>query len=125
MKRLLGLLGVGAMVGALTMVPVSVASAAAGAITGVNKIVVIYEENHSFDNLYGLWGDVNGQHVNGLGDATAAQKTQIAQDGSAYGCLLQLDVNLDTTNGSKYGTTSVAGSTAPSCANQTGPNTYP
>ena len=21
-------------------------------------VVVIYEENHSFDNLYGLWGDV-------------------------------------------------------------------
>ena len=33
-------------------------------------LVVIYEENHSFDNLYGLWGDVNGQHVIGLGDAT-------------------------------------------------------
>src|SRR4030088_1755840 len=105
MKRLLGGVGMAAMVGALTIVPVSVASAATGAIPGVNKIVVIYEENHSFDNLYGLWGDVNGQHVNGLGDATAAQKTQVGQDGAAFPCLLQNDVNLDTTNGSKYGTT--------------------
>jgi phospholipase C len=103
----------------------SAASAATQAIPGVNHIVVIYEENHSFDNLYGLWGDVNGQHVNGLADATIAQKTQIAQSGSPYGCLLQLDVNLDTTNGSKYGTTTVAGSQAPACANQTGSNTYP
>src|SRR5207249_2590491 len=26
----------------------------------VNHIVVIYEENHSFDNLYGGWEGVNG-----------------------------------------------------------------
>ena len=32
---------------------------------GYKHLVVIYEENHSFDNLYGAWGDVNGQHVDG------------------------------------------------------------
>jgi phospholipase C len=48
--------------------------------------VVIYEENHSFDNLYGMWGSVNGQHVIGLSDADAAHTTQIAQNGSAYQC---------------------------------------
>ena len=47
-------------------------------------VVVIYEENHSFDNLYGLWGDVNGQHVIGLADADAAHTTQVAQTGNAY-----------------------------------------
>ena len=26
----------------------------------VKRIVVIYEENHSFDNLYGRWERVNG-----------------------------------------------------------------
>src|SRR6266540_5303960 len=57
-------------------------------------LVVIYEENHSFDNLYGPWGDVNGQHLVGLADADAAHTTQLAQDGSAYDCLLQKDVNL-------------------------------
>ena len=61
---------------------------------GYRHLVVIYEENHSFDNLYGRWGKVNGQRVDGIGAATATAKRQVAQDGSAYGCLLQVDVNL-------------------------------
>lgn len=61
---------------------------------GYQHLVVIYEENHSFDNLYGSWGDVNGSHVEGLTDSTAAQRTQRAQDGTPYGCLPQVDVNL-------------------------------
>ena len=28
-------------------------------INGFKHLVVIYEENHSFDNLYGTWGSVN------------------------------------------------------------------
>jgi len=56
---------------------------------GFKHLVVIYEENHSFDNLYGQWGSVNGQSVNG-----SQSVTQVAQDGTAYGCLLQNDVNL-------------------------------
>src|SRR3954449_7882255 len=63
---------------------------------GYKHLVVIYEENHSFDNLYGSWGDVNGQHVEGLADASAASKTQRAQDGKAYSCLPQNDVNLSS-----------------------------
>ena len=39
---------------------------------GFKHLVVIYEENHSFDNLYGGWGSVNGQRVNGRSRATAA-----------------------------------------------------
>ena len=57
----------------------------------INHIVVIYEENHSFDNLYGGWEGVNGRS-----NADAAHTTQVAQDGTAYGCLLQNDVNLTT-----------------------------
>jgi len=57
-------------------------------------LVVIYEENHSFDNLYGMWGSVNGQQVNGLASADQVRTTQVAQNGDAYGCLLQNDVNL-------------------------------
>jgi phospholipase C len=30
------------------------------AVNAFTHIVVIYQENHSFDNLYGLWGKVNG-----------------------------------------------------------------
>lgn len=60
---------------------------------GYNHIVVIYQENHSFDNLYGKWGEVPGAgHApDGL---PAAPVAQIASDGVAYRCLLQLDVNL-------------------------------
>jgi phospholipase C len=58
---------------------------------GYTNLVVIYEENHSFDNLYGSWGKVGGGSVDG---ATAPAVTQVAQDGTAYNCLLQDDVNL-------------------------------
>src|SRR4051794_11701096 len=60
---------------------------------GFKHLVVIYEENHSFDNLYGGWGSVDGQHVDGLADAEQPNTTQVAQNGDAYGCLLQNDVN--------------------------------
>jgi acid phosphatase len=57
-------------------------------------LVVIYEENHSFDNLYGGWGSVGGRPVDGLSTADQLHTTQVAQNGDAYGCLLQDDVNL-------------------------------
>ncbi len=71
----------------------------------VNHILVIYEENHSFDNLYGGW-----EGVRGLGAATTAQKTQVNEAGAPYTCLMQLDVNLtalsptctDSTTGSTF-----------------------
>lgn len=63
-------------------------------IGGFKHLVVIYEENHSFNNLYGTWGSVSGQHVVGLADAEQVNTTQVAQNGDAYGCLLQNDVNL-------------------------------
>jgi len=58
-------------------------------LDGINHIVVIYEENHSFDNLYGGWEGVNGRAA-----ADPAHTTQLAQDGSTYTCLLQNDLNL-------------------------------
>ena len=59
---------------------------------GLKKIrhfVVIYQENHSFDNLYGLW-----PRVEGIDDADPAHTTQVNQAGAPYQCLLQNDVNL-------------------------------
>ncbi len=53
----------------------------------IDHIVVIYEENHSFDNVFGGW-----ERVNGLDDATPQQ--QVAADGSVLPCLPQVDVNL-------------------------------
>jgi acid phosphatase len=55
----------------------------------VDRVVVIYQENHSFDNLYGGW-----EGVNGVDDADAAHTTQVNQAGTPYTCLLQVDVNL-------------------------------
>jgi acid phosphatase len=64
---------------------------AAGRLAKVDHVVVIYEENHSFDNLYGGW-----EGVNGLQNASPANYTQRDQVGNAWGCLQQLDVNLTT-----------------------------
>src|SRR4051812_12445240 len=55
----------------------------------VRHVVVIYEENHSFDNLYGGW-----ERVNGRSKAPAARTAQVNQAGLPYTCLLQDDVNL-------------------------------
>src|SRR5712691_918352 len=81
----------------LAAAPVSAVSKT-GPLGTFKHIVVIYEENHSFDNLYGRWGDVNGQHVVGLADADNAHTWQYAQDGTKYTCLLQDDLNLRTTS---------------------------
>ena len=59
-------------------------------LASFSHIVVIYEENHSFDNLYGGWEGVNGR-----ANATATQSTQLKQGGvTPYACLPQNDVNL-------------------------------
>src|SRR5207237_7034545 len=73
----------------ITVVMAAVSSGASSPLSKVNHIVVIYEENHSFDNLYGGW-----EGVNGLKNADAAHTTQIDQAGVAYGCLRHNDVNL-------------------------------
>jgi len=69
---------------ALTASPAAGASPADAALGNINHIVVIYQENHSFDNLYGSW-----ERVNGLGRAEGAHTTQIGQGGVPYTCLKQ------------------------------------
>ncbi len=76
-------------------------------------VVVIYEENHSFDNLYGRWGRVGGRAVDGLSQAAPGHTIQVRQDGAPYTCLLQTDVNLTspplpTTCTEQVGATGVA-----------------
>ena len=83
------------------------ASAADTTLSKINHIVVIYEENHSFDNLYGGW-----EGVNGLTNADPAHTIQVNQEGKPFTCLLQKDVNLtspplpstctDTTTGTPF-----------------------
>jgi acid phosphatase len=58
-------------------------------LSTIGHIVVVYQENHSFDNLYGGW-----EGVNGLARADAAHTTQVGQSGTPYVCLEQNDVNL-------------------------------
>jgi acid phosphatase len=80
-----------AVLGLTLAVPPSAASA--GDHSGsdsIKHLVVIYEENHSFDNLFGGW-----EGVNGIGRANASgHVTQQAADGSTLPCLPQNDVNL-------------------------------
>jgi acid phosphatase len=57
---------------------------------GINHIVVIYEENHSFDNLFGGWEGVNGVRS----AAASGHLTQLGADGQPLACLPQNDVNL-------------------------------
>jgi acid phosphatase len=60
---------------------------------GFDHLVVIYEENHSFDNLWGLWPGVDG-----VKNAAAASSAQVDQSAgrAVLPCLLQVDVNLAT-----------------------------
>src|ERR1700693_6179612 len=60
-----------------------------GPLGSIKHIVVIYEENHSFDNLYGSWPGVNG-----VASATAANTLQLSANGTPYSCLLQNVLNL-------------------------------
>jgi phospholipase C len=76
---------------ALTALPAAGASPATTALGNINHIVVIYQENHSFDNLYGTW-----ERVNGLSHANALNTLQVNQGGGAFTCLKQNDVNLAT-----------------------------
>jgi acid phosphatase len=95
-KRLLALL-----VAAGAILVVSAGSSAApranpgdaNKLRKIDHIVVIYEENHSFDNLYGGW-----ERARGLSDADPAHTTQLGQTGPStfapYECLYQDDANL-------------------------------
>src|SRR6266568_5167567 len=75
-----------AVVGAVGLVSNAVgASPSHGSLGNYKHLVVIYEENHSFDNLYGLWGKVGHQKVDGLPDAEAGT-TQVDQSGAPINC---------------------------------------
>jgi len=108
MKRLLPILTAGAFAAAIaagSAVPAGAAADGAGSNHasssrgmrlpgGFKHLVVIYEENHSFDNLYGAWGRVHGQRVDGWKQARVGHTVQVAEDGTPYDCLLQNDVTL-------------------------------
>jgi acid phosphatase len=74
---------------ALLIAPVAAAAKRHDPLRKIDRVVVIYQENHSFDNLYGGW-----ERVDGLRGADRAHRTQVRQDGTAYDCLPQNDVNI-------------------------------
>jgi len=81
-RRIILGLSVAALLAAATAAP---AAAEPGRHTAtITNIVVIYEENHSFDNLFGGWERVDGTR----------RVTQVATDGTPLRCLPQADVNL-------------------------------
>ena len=84
----------------------------------IDHVVVIYEENHSFNNLYGGW-----ERVRGLSDADAAHTTQLGQTGPSsfapYECLYQDDANLQA-----HSATNPSGPLSATCNNTTG-GTFP
>jgi acid phosphatase len=74
------------------MLSTSPASSKAGPgdrLDKVKRIVVIYQENHSFNALLGNW-----EGVDGIDDAPAGRTIQVDQNGRPYGCLLQNDPSL-------------------------------
>jgi phospholipase C len=73
---------------ALAAIPVAFGADPA-TLAKINHVVVIYEENHSFDNLYGGWEGVNGR-----AQADRAHTIQVDQSGYPFTCLRQNDVNL-------------------------------
>src|SRR6266498_5756148 len=107
LRRLLVLLLL--MLVALAVIPAG-GSAAYGAgaddLSRIQHIVVIYQENHSFDNLYGSW-----EGVNGLDNAPPSHTVQVNQAGTPYACLLQNDVNLTSPPLSATCTDSTTGTT--------------
>jgi phospholipase C len=56
-------------------------------IQKIKRFIILYQENHSFDNLYGDWEGVNGR-------TPANYIPQVSQTGSPYTCLLQNDPSL-------------------------------
>jgi len=102
-RRLSAIAGAGLLSAAATVAWAGLPAAAAPAATHdgplghFKHLVVVYEENHSFDNLYGGWGSVGGQAVDGIGGpGYAARSAQVRQDGTAYRCLYQNDPSLAT-----------------------------
>jgi acid phosphatase len=101
------LLAAGALLVAAATAGSVAASSGKDRLARVKHIVVIYEENHSFDNLYGRW-----EGIRGLRAADRPHTRQVGQSGVPYHCLKQDDVNLtspplsptctDTTTGTAF-----------------------
>lgn len=84
-------LGAGTLLMAATSAQATVSVGGPGLPGGYKHLVVIYQENQSFDSVLGYWGSVGGQAVDGLQNGGVAQ---VDQQGQPFTCLPQSDVNL-------------------------------
>lgn len=75
-KRRMGVGKLGRLCAGLATIWLGGALASPAAIQKIDHVVIIYAENHSFDNLYGLFPGANG-----IANATPAQATQLDHDG--------------------------------------------
>ncbi|NEX62894.1 acid phosphatase [Noviherbaspirillum galbum] len=80
--RLLWVSGAIAVAGCAMQQPATDAKVADSDLRRIENIVVIYAENHSFDNMYGMFPGANG-----VANATAQQKTQLDHDGKPLATL--------------------------------------
>jgi phospholipase C len=83
MRRLAALASVCALAAAVVIGPASQSFAQTGGLQKINHIVVIYQENWSFDSLYGHFPGANGL------DQAAATTPQVDKDGNPYASLPQ------------------------------------
>ena len=74
--------------------PIALSGAERAAADSTKHIVVLFMQNNSFNKLFGLWDQVNGDPVDNIARATPSATTQVGQDGAPLGCLLINDVNL-------------------------------
>lgn len=74
---------------ALTATPVLAQTGQPPGLERIAHLVVIYQENHSFDNLYASW-----EGVTGSASSTAAHNPQVDQQGIPFDCLPQNDPSL-------------------------------
>jgi phospholipase C len=98
------------LAGALLLVAGPVVTASDSRIdplAGIDHIVVIYAENHSFDNLFGGWEGVEGIDA----ALRSGRATQVGADGTPLTCLPQNDVNLTSPPLSSRCATTVGGAT--------------
>ncbi|MEI7915735.1 MAG: alkaline phosphatase family protein [Mycobacteriaceae bacterium] len=74
--------------------PITLSAPQRAGADATKHIVVLFMQNNSFNKLFGLWDQVNGDPVDNIAKAAPQNTIQIGQDGKPLGCLLINDVNL-------------------------------
>lgn len=87
--RRVAVAGAGGALLAVGAIAPAAAHAHSDTLSRIKHIVVIYQENHSFDNVFGGW-----EGVDGLASAPWQRTLQVNQAGDLFACLRQNDPSL-------------------------------